>query len=128
MQVLYRWLNDAKSIMTFIFRPDSNWDNFYAVSYEALEEVHAVKHAVDLVIDLSRVSVFPRETIKELHYLTQFEHANIRHRVLISQNPAFHEIYRAFNRSYPLASQQLVLCHTMEEAYFLLDQYAPPAF
>lgn len=128
MQVLYRWLNDNKSIMTFIFRPESTWDDFYAVCFEAFEEVHRVNHAVDVIIDLSRIRLFPRETIKELHYLTQFENTNIRYRMLISQNPLFLEIYRGFHRSYPTASQQLILCHTMEDAHFLLDQFAPPEF
>lgn len=127
-QVLYRWLNDNKSIMTFIFRPTSTWDNFYSVCYEAFEEVYRVNHAVDIIIDLSRVRSFPRETVKELHYLTQFENSNVRYRMLISQNPLFHEIHRGFSRSYPVASQKLILCYTMEEAHFLLDQFAPPAF
>lgn len=127
MTVLYRWLNDNKSIMTFVFRPQSTWDDLYTVCFEAFEEIHTVNHAVDLIVDLSRVRQFPQQTIKELHYLTQFQHINMRYRVLISQNPLLHEIYRAFTRSYPTASQRLLLCHTMEDAHFLLDQFAPPA-
>ncbi|GEM_PF-2317310 len=126
-QVLYRWLNDSKSIMTFVFRPTSTWDDFYMVCFEAFDEVHRVNHPVDVIIDLARAQHFPPETMKELYYLTQLENNNIRYRMVISQNPLFHEIYNGFNRSYPLASHKLILCYTMEEAHFLLDQFAPPA-
>ncbi len=128
MSVVYRWLNNDKSIMSFIFQVDSTWDDFYDVSYLAFDQTRSVHHAVDTVLDLSRMVKFPRETIKELYYLTQFEHLNTRHRVIISQNPMMHEIYRAFHRSYPIPSQSLMLCHTMEEAHFILSQLAPPAY
>lgn len=122
MNILYRWLNDDKSIMSFIFHPDSTWDSFYNVLSQAFEEIHTVNHSVDIIIDLSRLQTIPSQTIKELHYLSQLEHLNLRHRLLISQNPLMHEVYRAFTRSYPFPSQHLTMCDTMENAYSFITQ------
>ncbi len=124
MNILYRWLNDDKSIMSFIFHSDSSWDSFYNILSQAFEEIHTVNHHVDIIIDLSRLQIIPSQTIKELHYLSQLEHLNLRHRLLISQNPLMHEVYRAFTRSYPVPSQQLILCDTMENAYGFITQRA----
>lgn len=121
MSILYRWLNDDKSIMSFIFHSNSTWDNFYNVLYQAFAEVHTVNHPVDIVIDVSRLQKIPVQTIKELHYLSQLEHINFRYRLLISQNPLMHEVYNAFVRSYPHPSSYLHLCRTMEEAHLFID-------
>ena len=121
MTIIYRWLNDDKSIMSFIFHADSTWDNFYNVLSQAYDELYTVNHAVDIIIDLSRLKKIPGETIKELYYLTQLEHINLGHRLLISQNPLMHEVYNAFGRSYPVPSFYLHLCGTMEEAYRFID-------
>jgi hypothetical protein len=121
MSILYRWLNDDKSIMSFIFHSHSTWDNFYNVLSQAFGELHTVNHPVDIIIDLSRLQKIPQQTIKELYYLSQLEHINFRYRLLISQNPLMHEVYNAFVRSYPYPSDDLHLCWTMEEAHLFID-------
>lgn len=126
MNILYRWLNDDKSIMSFIFHPDSTWDNFYNVLFQAFNEIYTVNHMVDIIIDLSRWQKIPPKTIKELHYLSLLEHINFRYRLLISQNSLMHEVYNAFVRSYPISSNSLHLCWTMEEAHLFIDLRASP--
>ena len=121
MNILYRWLDEDKSIMSFIFHSDSTWDNFYNVLAQAYDELNTVNHAVDIIIDLSRLKQIPEQTIKEFYYLTQLEHINLRHRLLISQNPLMSEVYNAFERSYPIPSFYLHLCRTMEDAYRFID-------
>lgn len=127
MNILYRWLNDDKSIMQFIFQPQAQWDDFYDVLFNAFDEMHTVNHPVDVIIDLSRMSTFPSQTIKELHYLAELKHVNFRFRLLISQNPLMHIVYSAFNRIYPASSGMLCLCATMEEAYTFIDLRARPS-
>jgi len=126
MTILYRWLDDDKSIMSFIFHPDSTWDNFYNVLAQAYDEIYTVNHAVDIIIDVSRLKQIPAHTIKELYYLTQLEHINLRHRLLISQNPLMHEVFNAFVRSYPVPSFSLHLCETMEDAYLFINLRTSP--
>ena len=121
MSLLYRWLDDDKSIMNFIFHADFTWDSFYNVLSQAFNEIHTVNHSVDIIIDLSRVRVIPVQTIKELHYLSQLEHINFRHRILISQNPLMREVFHAFVRSYPQSSRSLYLCETMEVAHHFIN-------
>lgn len=123
MSILYRWLNNNKSIMSFIFHPMSTWDGLYNVLYEAFDEIHTVKHPVDVVIDLSRMQTFPVEMMKELHYLAQLEHVNLRYRMLISSNPLMYEIFNAFERSYPMPSQRLYLCGSMEAVHYFLENH-----
>lgn len=115
--IAYRWLNDDKSMMHFLFHPHNSWDDFYTVLSLAYEEMHTVNHAIDLVIDVARLSKIPTQTIKELEYISRLEHINFRHRLLISQNPLMTLVFEAFSRSYPVASQALHLCATMEEAH-----------
>lgn len=122
MSILYRWLDNKKSKMSFIFHSSSTWDNFYDVLYEVFNEIHTVNHPVDIIVDLSRMKNLPKGIIKELHYLSQLEHINLRHRLLISSNPLMNEIYQAFTRSYPLASQQLQLLPCMEAVYHFIDE------
>lgn len=117
MSILYRWLNNDKSIMSFIFHPTSTWDGLYNILYEAFDEIHTVNHPVDVVIDLSRLQVFPVDMMQELHYLAQLEHINLRYRLLISSNPMMYEIFRAFERSCPIPSMRLHLCSSMEDVY-----------
>ena len=126
MTVVYRWLTEDQSIMSFVFQTQANWDDFYNVCYPALEALDHPNKPVDMIIDVSRMSSFPRETLKELLYITQYSHVNLRYRIIISQNALFLELFKAFQRSYPIASQKLVLCHTMEDVHFVLDHFAPP--
>ena len=127
MSILYRWLDDDKSIMNFIFQPTTTWDNFYDVLYQAFDEMHTVNHEVDIIIDLSRLKDVSGRTIKELHYLSQLTHINFRYRVLISQDRFMHEVFNAFTRSYPIPSQKLHLCHTMEDVYYFINQRTHPS-
>lgn len=123
MSILYRWLNNNKSIMSFIFHPMSTWDGLYNVLYEAFDEIHTVNHPVDVVIDLSRLQTFSTDMMKELYFLAQLEHVNLRYRLLISSNPLLYEIFSAFERSYPVPSQRLHLCSSMEDVHRFLDDH-----
>lgn len=117
MNIQYRWINDDKSIMHFLFHPESTWDDFYTILFVAFEEMHTVNHAIDIIVDVSRLKTIPRETIKELEYLSRLEHINFRHRIMISQNPLMSMIFDCFSRSYPVPSRALHLCPTMELAH-----------
>ena len=72
MPVNVTWGNDAKTFVIFAFEGNWTWEDYYQGRKRGIELGNEVPHVVNLIVDYSKSSMFPRNMLS--HFGSSIDH------------------------------------------------------
>ena len=72
MPVHVTWGNDAKTFVIFAFEGNWTWEDYYQGRKRGIELGNEVPHVVNLIVDYSKSSMFPRNMLS--HFGSSIDH------------------------------------------------------
>ncbi|MFN8374661.1 MAG: hypothetical protein U0694_17495 [Anaerolineae bacterium] len=126
MAVNAQWENDEKTIMCWTFEGAWQWEQYFHIRTTTNQQIHAQKHTVDLIVDLTRTTLLPSSVLMHARSAVMTAPSNIGVTVLVSANPVLHAFFNMFRNLYRGLIHNnhidMVMVMSLDDAYKLLAE------
>jgi hypothetical protein len=120
MVIRYYWQDDEKTLIRYELEGSWTWDEMYQVLYEAREEILAIDHRVDAIIDLRNTHNVPAAGLTHIKRVSDLNTPNTVLSVFVTSSGFFRSLYEMAARIHKKVAQHYRIVSTIEEAEALI--------
>ena len=122
MPIQNQWDNAQKTILRNIYEGEWDLEDLYMSQEAMAEKLDSVDHGVDVIVDLRESMSVPRSFLPHMRRMNDKAHPNTRRLILVGANPIMTALFNMARKIYRRNEErQISMCHTLEEAYRILD-------
>jgi hypothetical protein len=122
MAIRYYWQDDEKTLIRYELEGSWTWDELYGVLYEALQEIQAVGHRVDAIIDLRNTNNVPGAGLTNLKRISELNPSNSELSVFVTSSAFLRSLYEMGSRIHQGVARHYRIVPTMDEAEALIAE------
>lgn len=130
MPLVYHWHDEQKTIMYYKITPPFDWDEFFAFSKEANDNlILALPHdlPIQAIADFSELTSLPPQILQRSDEIKSYHNPRLDQIVVIHKNMIFRMVINIIRRTGHPLGRQLKSVSSIEEAELFLAQWQSQA-
>lgn len=126
MKIKIHWGNDQQSLLYYTFEVGWDWKDMYDAFAQARELMETVDHPVNIIMDLSHVSLIPKGALAKIRWAFESpKQKNVGLTVVVTPSSFIKSMIDLGTKIWGKTAKQwsVAFVTTLEEAHILIEEY-----